>query len=50
MLNQGFSLAFFLGVNSYNAIGVVTKATVGTMGFSTFRAVCYLVVFARALI
>ena len=50
MLNQGFSLAFFLGVNSYNAIGVVTKATAGTMAFSTFRAVGYLVVFARALI
>ncbi len=37
-------------VNSYNAIGVVTKATAGTIGFSTFRAVGYLVVFARAII
>ena len=37
-------------VNSYNAIGVVTKATAGTMAFLTFRAVGYLVVFARALI
>ncbi len=37
-------------VNRYNTIGVVTKATAGTIGFSTFRAVCYLVVFARALI
>ena len=37
-------------VNSYHAIGVVTKATAGTTGFPTFRAVCYLVVFARVLI
>ena len=37
-------------VNSYNAIGVATKPTAGTMAFSTFRAVGYLVVFARALI